>query len=88
MALSESEEKRVREVLEKMAPSGHAVAYCMEHLAARSGLPPYKLDDLRTFVRVLRGTAAYTVAEPGVCDTGPHGVRDLVIRARPFRRSP
>lgn len=81
MALSRSEEKAVLEVLEK-APTGHAAAYCMEHLAARAGLPPPKVADLRTFVRALRADPAYTVAERGVCDTGPHAVTDLVIRAR------
>lgn len=67
-------------VLEEMAPAGHAAAYCMEHLAARAGVPPHKLDDLRTFVRALRAEPFYTISEPGVCDTGPHGVADLVIR--------
>lgn len=65
-----------------MAPAGHAAAYCMEHLAARAGLPPDKLDDLRTVVRALRANPSYIIAERGVCDTGPHGVTDLVIRAR------
>lgn len=40
MTLSRSEEKRVLEVLWELAPA----ACCMEHLAARAGLPPDKLD--------------------------------------------
>lgn len=80
MALSGTEIDRVLAVLDG---TGHAPAYCMDHLAARAGLPPDKMDDLRTFVRGLRGEAAYTVSVGGVCDTGPHGAPgDLVIRAR------
>ncbi len=80
VALSRGEEKRVLEILEDMIPTGHAAAYCVEHLASRAGLPPCKLDDLRTLVRALRADRAYSVSESGVCDTGPHGVTDLVIR--------
>lgn len=83
MALLRSEEKRVLEVLEDMGSTGHAAAYCVEHLAERAGLPAD--NDLRTFVRALRADPSYTVSEPGICDIGAHGVSDLVIRARPPR---
>lgn len=80
MALSRKEMDDVLAVLEAMAPTGHAAAYCMDHLAARAGVPLPNLGDLRTFVRALRGNPTYTVAERGVCDSGPHAVADLVIR--------
>lgn len=63
MALSRSEIDRVLAVLEEMTPTGHAAAYCMEHLAQRAGLPSDKLDDLRVFVRALRAESSYTVSE-------------------------
>lgn len=83
MALVQSEVDRVLAAIHAMTPTAHAAAYCMEHLAQRAGLPPGRLDDLRMFVRALRAEpSTYTVSAPGVCDAGPHGVTDLVIRAR------
>ncbi len=80
VALSPDEVDRTLAVLEELAPTGHAAAYCMEHLGARAGLPSDKLADLRRLVRGLRADRYYSISEPGVCDTGPHGVTDLVIR--------
>lgn len=83
MALSRTEADRVLAALDGI---GHAPAFCMDHLAARAGLPPDKVDDLRVFVRGLRAEPAYLVSVGGICDTGPHRMPgDLVMRARASR---
>jgi hypothetical protein len=81
MSLSKGETGRILAVLEEMTAAGHAAAYCIEHLAARAGLRPDKMTDLRTFVGALRDESFYVISEPGICDAGPHQVAAPASRA-------
>jgi hypothetical protein len=60
------------------------VAYCLEHLAATTQIPPAHLADLAAFVRSLRAYGACQTQFGGVCGSGDHATSRLLISGRPI----
>ena len=81
--LSRAQEVRVREVLGNHPP-GITQAYCLEHLAAATKIPPGHLADLAVFVRSLREHGACHTRHGGICDAdAAHETERVVIWGSP-----
>ena len=76
--LSRAQEARVRDILTEHPP-GAVRTYCLEHLAARAGIPDSLLGDLAAYVRSLRSRGACQTQYGGVCNAEQHQTTRILI---------